>query len=346
MAALCYKLVTSFFSRSAVDYVQSDGFKPHHIFKNPYLQLVMTDLYSTNANVDYEEELIKSHDGINLLLHWKRKNHKKLLVVVPGIAGASDANYIKRFVNEASETHDVLVYNRRGFHPKSPPIYSFHTKQFFPRYHNCEDLYCIINHVKACHRYDVINAIGFSAGSNLVIKYACCFPNTFNKIVSISNGFDIHATEQHLSNNKPVTYFLLQPQKNIIRRCWKDLHCINISNGFHRDFNEILNAKTIHEFDTSVHGFDNNEQLVHYYHQASCISDLNKLDTDTLLLNSMDDPIIPCCVYDKVRDAIKENKKITFICTKHGGHISWFYFNQEKKRIANWSYEVALDFLN
>ena len=66
-------------------------------------------------NIEYTRELLTFPDGGLCSLDWVDKNSKKILVIIPGLTGGSEAVYIKHITLEGTNKgYDVVVINGRG----------------------------------------------------------------------------------------------------------------------------------------------------------------------------------------------------------------------------------------
>ena len=89
------------------------------------------------------------------------------------------------------------------------------------------------------------------------------------------------------------------------------------------DLKKVYQVKTVYEFDSLVvtKAF-NYETADHYYKDASSSRFLGLIKTPLLIVNAMDDPIVP-------QSAVKivENEKICYVLTEKGFFLKLFYFS-------------------
>ena len=110
-----------------------------------------------------------------------------MLVVFPGMAGHSEKDYIRSMVNHVLQTLGwrVCVMNWRGFNCtlKSTRVSCFA---------DISDMEHVFNHVASRYPDAPLYAIGFSMGSNQLVKYLGKHDGAHKvrAAVSVCNGFE------------------------------------------------------------------------------------------------------------------------------------------------------------
>ena len=87
---------------------------------------------------------------------------------------------------------------------------------------------------------------------------------------------------------------------------------------------EVKRSQNLSEFHNAITakilGFSSADELFTHYDISP--ADIDKIQVNTLLMTSKDDPIVS---YSSMpHKEIKENPNIRFVATERGGHLCWF----------------------
>lgn len=144
--------------------------------------------------------------------------------------------------------------------------------------------------------------VGFSMGSNMLLRYAGDHPTThpFAALVSIANGFDVGAGTQALSAADPLADELAA---SFIREL-TDNHP-RVAKEAKRMYRR---CKSFQSMDTAVmHQVYGSQFDMHAYYKAiSCIANVDKIAVPILAIGARDDPFI-AGVVDRYSEAVRCN---------------------------------------
>lgn len=270
--------------------------------------------------IDYRREILTLKDGGEVALDWLEEGCDKdspVIIILPGLTGESQAEYIKCLVTAANNAGiRTVVFNNRGLGGvtlKTPRLYCAA---------NCEDLSEVVNHVKACNPHVKLGATGISMGGLILGNYLAIHSDEASQLLTaakiISAPWDVH--KGTASIEKPYL-------NSLLGRHLASSLCATISKCevFHEtdmDMKKILSSKTIKEFDahfTSKHfGYNDVES---YYRAATLHNKLHQITVPLLCLSAADDPFQPL---DAIPIKAAENSShVAIVITARGGHIGF-----------------------
>ncbi len=308
------------------------------ILRSGHLATIVPALFS---QVDYsklERDHVTLSDGEYLAFDWLRAPSptNKLLIVIPGIEGESRRNYMMRTAEAAvSIGWDVVLLNLRGCGGVSVNVAK--------TYHGgvIDDLHEFLSEIIAKQpRYEIIDLGGFSLGGNIILNYLG--NPRHEKADVIRKAFAFSVPCDFLSSSHKMKFganhFLYG------RRFVKSL---KEKVGAHRslfsdsvDWEAVDKTRSLWDFDNhftaKANGFEN---VRDYYSQVGSLQFLAGIKKQSLLVNSLNDPMLSpeCFPFE-----IAENSEFFhFESPKHGGHVGYgnqlrlksFYYTE---RILAW----------
>lgn len=278
-------------SMEPLDYVPS-FFTPTYISQALYLE------YSSSLKLEFKREyLINPEDNGLISIDWcisslkgNRAAFDKLLIIVHGLAGGSEQNYVRDIIEEFRHKFQVLVIHNRGINdtPLSTP--KFYHAGFV------SDLKHTVEYLKLNFKFKFRFLLGVSIGANITYKFLAndrSYDNYFTGFINISNFFNQLAAM--VRNANTITdYFLLQSKKGYLRK-----HEAIMSADKTISVKAALNSVRVRDFDNEIlvrpNGFSDSEE---YYTVTQSGSDIGKLiNIRTLILVAKDDPIV--FLYDR-----------------------------------------------
>ncbi len=162
-------------------------------------------------------------------------------------------------------------------------------------------------------------AVGVSLGGNALLKYlgeqGTSGKNFLSKAAAVCAPIDLVATARYLQKGHLRFYnrYFLKNMKTSVRRFQRQYP--NLA-----EWSQVFSAKTLYDFDeyftAPVHGFAGAQV---FWEEGSSAPLLRHIAVPTLLLHSVDDPIVPIA---NVRSAIL-SPAITSCVTQHGGHVGF-----------------------
>lgn len=299
--------------------IENSTFEPPKFYSNGHLQTIYQTLFRKVDGVKYQRERIETPDGDFLDLDWSLVNSKKLVILIHGLEGSSEAVYIKALVKTLNKNgYDTVSMNMRGC--------SGETNKLFRAYHSgaTEDLEAVVSHILKTKPQKKIGIVSVSLGGNLTLKY---LGEKAEKIapeicgaVTFSVPCDLLGSSYELKKLKCKIYtkrFLIRLSKKI------QLKAKQFPNKI--DVEKLKTFKNLSEFDdfftAPVHGFKNAED---YYKKCSSKQFLTKIKIPTLLVNAQNDPFLSESCFPI--DEAKSNPSFFLEIPKSGGHVGFVNF--------------------
>lgn len=287
-------------------------FKP--LFKNPWIQSIAPRLIPFNKIV-YKRERIELPDSDFLDLDWSTPNTSShIVVLVHGFEGSSRSSYMTSIANFLNQKGlDIVSVNLRGcsgcdnFKP-----YAYHSGK-------TEDIRAVLEVLRKT--YPGIYLVGFSLGANLVLKYLADHSSDtwIEKSAVVSAPFELE-----LSAKKIVSLPLVD--QTFVKSLKKKLH--SKKELFPSIFADLRvdTLKTIIDIDEHYTAKQNGfESASAYYKYASCINYIEKIATKTLIINSLDDPLLHHPI--EKHDLFVSSNHVHLMLTKYGGHVGFVQNN-------------------
>ncbi|GAB0090355.1 ABHD3 [Sergentomyia squamirostris] len=270
--------------------------------------------------INYRREVLTLKDGGEVALDWMEDGCEAdapLILILPGLTGESQAEYIKCLVTAAQMTGiRTVVFNNRGLGGlslKTPRLYCAA---------NCEDLSEVVNHVKRLNPMVNLGATGISMGGLILGNYLATHSDEARRSIAaaqiISVPWDV----------KKGTASIEKPYLNsLLGRHLASSLCATVSkyDMFPTnmvDMQKVLQSRTIKEFDANftskLFGF---KDVDSYYQAATLHNKLHHIKVPLLCLSAADDPFQPLDAIP-IKAAIKSSH-VAIVVTARGGHIGF-----------------------
>jgi uncharacterized protein len=284
------------------------SFKP--FLSNPWLQTLLPK-YFANSSIKYSRERVDLADGdfIDLDFSLSSKSNE-IVLLVHGFEGNSLSAYMiatAKYLN--NNGHNVVAMNLRGCSGEdNTKPYSYHSGK-------TGDLREVIEYLVL--KYDKIFLVGYSLGANLVLKYLADFAENalLKKAIAISAPFDLEKSANKITKLKLVDNNFLKtliPKiSNKKKRFSDELQYLDIG--------KLKSIVEVDEYYTAkLHGFASASA---YYSYASCGQYLQAIKTPTLVINSLDDPML--CHMPEVEEIALNHEYVSLLLTQRGGHVGF-----------------------
>lgn len=293
----------------------SYGGPPSYQF-NGHLQTLIPGKYRKLDSVAYQRERLVLSDEDFLDLDWLKNDNDRLMILCHGLEGNSTRQYM---LGPAQHFHnrnwDILSWNCRSC---SEEI----NKNFQLYYHgNYEDLEEVILHALSGNEYTEIVLVGFSMGGSMLSKYLGVkenqVPSEIIGGISFSAPCDLQASIKAVESRSNWIYnyyFRKMLKAKVLAKAKQFPERLDVS--------EIDKFKTWRSFDEAfscpLNGHSNVDD---FYETGSCKNYFHKVKTPLLIVNALNDPIIPntCINYEQ----IKRHKYINVEYPKLGGHVGF-----------------------
>ncbi|MCD8414653.1 alpha/beta fold hydrolase [Tenacibaculum dicentrarchi] len=321
-------------------------FKPSFLLKNPHFNTIYRPLFAKDA-IKYQRKRITTWDNDFIDLDFSinsenSQNSKTLVLLIHGLEGSSNSNYIITTSNHLNKVgFDTVSMNLRNC--------SGANNLLLETYHSgkTDDVHFITEYLATNYTYENMIIVGFSLGGNLTLKYLGEYENISPKIkggIAVSTPIDLTSSQAELSKFKNRLYlkeFLRTLKPKILAKS-------NQFPDFKLDRKKVENATRLWQLEAQytapIFGFKNPQD---YWKKASSKPYIKNITLPTLLINSLDDPFLSEECYP-----FKDAKKMTnfyLLTPKYGGHvgfISSFNTSKNSKNIKNkWLEESILKFI-
>lgn len=237
-------------------------------------------------------EILTLKDGGEVALDWMLEGCESdapIVLILPGLTGESQAEYIKCLVLRAKKDGlRTVVFNNRGLGGLQ-----LKTRRLYCAA-NYDDLSEVVRHVRRAHPDAKLGATGISMGGLILGNYLAVHSEEARASLTASMIISVpwNVKKGSASIEKPFLNSLLD--KHLARSLCTTLGRCEIFENSEYDMEKIMASKTIKEFDanfTSKHfGFDDVE---HYYAVASLHDKLHRISVPCLCLSAADDPFQP-----------------------------------------------------
>lgn len=271
----------------------------------------------------YRREILTLSDGGEVALDWAEEGSlttSPIVIILPGLTGASQAEYIKCLITSAKKVGiRCVIFNNRGLggvELKTPRTYCAA---------NSDDLSEVVEHVRKLYPNVPLGATGISMGGlilgNYLAQQGSMAKNKLRGCFLISVPWNVFAATKNTEEN----YFNLMMNKYLagtLRKNIQRLHYATETGFFDVDIDTLLKSQTVREFDShfTVKQFGYRD-VEEYYSNATIHDKLHLIDVPLLCLSAADDPFQP--VQAIPLKEISETKKVAVVVTSRGGHIGF-----------------------
>lgn len=300
---------------------------------NGQLQTIIPGFFRKVPGVVFTRERLELEDGDFVDLDWIQKDSKKLVILLHGLEGNSQRQYIlspaKHF---SSHAWDVLALNCRSC---SEEI----NRNFKLYYHGeIEDLRQVVDHVVSKYDYEQIVLSGYSMGGAMLSKYLSVYagqlPTEIKCGISFSAPYDLEESIKWVEKSSNWIYHRMFRSRLKRKIIIKDKQFPG-----RLDVSKIDTYDKWREFDAAysaaLNGFDNVDD---FYYSAACKNFLHNLDTPLLIVLAKNDPIVSTTCLPM--ELCKRHPKIKFEQTIKGGHVGFTMPGKD----YNWMDKRALEF--
>jgi len=294
-------------------------FKPAFGLKNRHAQTLYSTFFAKHKKPDIKVEKFELSDGDFLDCYWhnKPKNTMPIVILFHGLAGSFNSPYIHSVMNslEASGFCSVLMHFRGCSGRENRLSRSYHSG-------DTGDAKECIKYLQDKYPDSPLFAVGYSLGGNMLLKMLGEFKNSspFRGAVSISAPMqlDVCANQMDRGFSKFYQRHLMKDLKlSLLQKYQKH----NMKSYIGIDELDVEKLKTFWEFDdvytAPIHGFRSAQD---YYTKSSSKQYLKYIQTDTLIIHSLDDPFMTPEILPSDEEL---SKKIKLELYPHGGHVGF-----------------------
>ncbi len=294
-------------------------YQPTLFFKNRHVNSIYTAMCRPHRVEPYLREKIDTPDGDFILLDWAKQTpaNRKLAILLHGLEGDTHRPYMGSMIRRLRQLgFDALGINYRtcgGEINRTPTTY--HSGW-------TADLHFMVQQLEQSAQYEQIVLVGFSAGGNIVLKYAGergeAISPLISHVVALSTPCDLASCCEVIKKSFNRVYeehFMHSLRKKAYAKAAQfpeifDLEKIRKAKHF-SDFDKEMTCKTF--------GFSTPAD---YYREASSRFYLPHIRVKSLLINAADDPFLsPECYPTEVA---AQNDFFYLHIPRYGGHLGFW----------------------
>ena len=307
-------------------------FKPHPLLKQRDVMTVASAFWRRKyrALPRAEDRFFEVIAGTKILgkCHWQAERRSApTIVLVHGLEGSSESGYMLGIANLAfAAGFNAVRLNQRncgGTEALTPTIYNSGLSG---------DFRFVLEELIVRDGLTEIFFCGYSMGGNLVLKMAGEFgsnaPAEFRGVAAVAPIIEISDCVDWLDRRRNFLYQrnFVRSLKSRVRRkialnpeiySWDGMERVR---GV-RDFDDVFTAK-----------YSGYRDAADYYHRCSAARVIDKIAVPALIIYAEDDPFVPAGIFDV--PAVRENRNITLLSAKDGGHCAFISGDREERHWA------------
>lgn len=296
-------------------YVPQSKYKAPFYLLGGHVQTIWPNLTRSIKGIHYTRERMWLADGDFMDLDWSFSESENLIILVHGLEGSSDREYIKGMVRHFNANDwNACAVNLRGCSGEPNLVReTYHSGK-------TEDIEAVIKLAISKNRFKRIALIGFSLGGNMVLKYAGeqgkNLPSEVRNICAFSTPVDLASSGKELEKWQNWIYTKRFLDTLIDKIKFKH------EQGFEIDIQKVMQSKTLTDIDNfataPLNGF---QDAADYYAKSSSLPQLGNIIVPTLLVNAINDPFLSPECYP--RELSKTLSNFHFEDPAQGGHVGF-----------------------
>jgi uncharacterized protein len=296
-------------------------FEPHPLLKNGHVMTIATAFVPRRFDIPPAEPRLFQVDPDSRLLghcHWQpgRPKAVPIIVIVHGLEGSSDSNYVRGIAEKAFHRglHVVRMNQRNcgGTEALTPTLYNSGMSG---------DYRAVLEELSNGDGFEQIFFAGYSMGGNLVTKmageYGSASPKALRGVSAICPALDLAACADALERRDNFLYqrrFVTGLMSRYARKqkLFPDRYP---QDGFGR-------IQTLRQFDDAItapqFGYRDAQD---YYDHVGAKRVAAQVRVPLLMITAEDDPFVPYASFLAAK--IDQNPAIRLVATTHGGHCGF-----------------------
>lgn len=269
--------------------------------------------------------------------HWQPAKRKgvPVLVVVHGLEGSSDSNYVRGIAEKAFlRGFHVVRMNQRncgGTEALTPTLYNSGMSS---------DYRAVFEELSMGDGFEQIFFAGYSMGGNLVTKmageFAADVPKALRAVCAICPALDLAACADALEHTDNFLYQRHFVKGLMLRYARKR----KLFPGRYPQ-NGLVPIRTVRQFDDFItapqFGYRDAQD---YYDHVGAKRVAAQIRLPVLMITAKDDPFVPYAVFLAAK--IADNPAIRFVAPDHGGHCGFISKHSGPARF--WAEQRIVDF--
>jgi predicted alpha/beta-fold hydrolase len=315
-------------------------FEPHPLLKNGHVMTIASAFVPRRFDIPTAEARLFQVDPESRLLaycHWQpgRRKDAPAIVVVHGLEGSSDSNYVRGIAEKAFHRgfHVVRMNQRNcgGTEALTPTLYNSGMSG---------DYRAVFEELSSGDGFEQIFFAGYSMGGNLVTKMAGEFgsavPKALRGVGVVCPAIDLGASANALERLENYAYqrrFVNGLMSRYARKqkLFPDRYR---SDG-------LGPVRTVRQFDDVItapqFGYRDAQD---YYDHVGAKRVAAQIRVPLLMITAQDDPFVPYAAFLAAK--IDQNPAIRFVATTHGGHCGFISKHTGAERF--WAEQRIVEF--
>jgi len=298
------------------------SFKPVWWCRNRHLQTIIPSLFRKVTPPKLKRERLMTEDGDFIDVDFCGEGEKPLIILLHGLTGSSQSNYILGLQNSLLEQGlRSVALNFRGC--------SGELNQTSRCYHSGEtgDIHFLYRTLRAREPQIPIAVVGFSIGGNVLLKWLGEQGNALDLFaaVAISVPFDLGkcATQLDIGFSKIYRKRLIRELKDYIHLKRQHLERIGAKEQLEhiKQIGSLHKVRSFWQYDQRViaqlYDFSSAED---YYQRSSSRQFLAEIKVPTLLIQSQDDPFMSADIIPSKQEL---SASVSLELTVAGGHVGF-----------------------
>jgi predicted alpha/beta-fold hydrolase len=315
-------------------------FEPHTLLKNGHAMTIASAFIPRRFDIPPAEARLFQVDPESRLLahcHWQPSKRKDapVIVVVHGLEGSSDGNYMRGIAERAFHRgfHVVRMNQRNcgGTEALTPTLYNSGMSA---------DYRAVLEELSNADGFELIFFAGYSMGGNLVTKMAGEFgaavPKALRGVCAVCPALDLAACADALERRDNFLYQLRFVTSLMSRYARKQKLFPE-----RYKLNGLPPVRTVRQFDDVItaplFGYRDAQD---YYDNVGAKRVAAQIRVPMLMITAQDDPFVPYASF--IAAKIDANPAIQFVAPEHGGHCGFISKHPGSERF--WAEQRIVDF--
>lgn len=316
------------------------AFEPHPLLENGHAMTLVSAFVPRRFDVPPGEARLFRVDRDSRLLgqcHWQpgKRKDAPVLVIVHGLEGSSDSNYVRGIAEKAFHRgfHVVRLNQRNcgGSEALTPTLYNSGMSG---------DYRAVFEELSNGDGFEQMFFAGYSMGGNLVTKMAGEFgshvPKALRGVCAVCPALDLAACADALE--RPAN-FLYERHfvSNLMSRYARKQRMF----PERYQLDGLGKVRTVRQFDDVItapqFGYRDAQD---YYEHAGAKRVAAQIRVPFLMITAQDDPFVPYESFLAAR--INENPAMRFVAPEHGGHCGFISKHAGEERF--WAEQRIVEF--
>lgn len=315
-------------------------FEPHPLLKNGHAMTIVSAFVPRRFDIPHAEARLFQVDADSRLLghcHWQPGKRKDVpvLVIVHGLEGSSDSNYVRGIAEKAFHRgfHVVRLNQRNcgGSEALTPTLYNSGMSG---------DYRMVFEELSNGDGFEQVLFAGYSMGGNLVTKMAGEFgshvPKALRGVCAVCAALDLAACADALE--RPGNYLY---ERHFVSGLMSRYARKQKLFPERYQLDGLGPIRTVRQFDDVItapqFGYRDAQD---YYEDAGAKRVASQIRVPFLLITAQDDPFVPYESFLAAR--ISQNPAIRFIAPQHGGHCGFISKHSGPERF--WAEQRIVEF--